>query len=527
MSTSFNTHKDLTTVMFYDASANTYTTRDLTTGDYFADDVAVGDILYFGLTSDIFNDIFVNVGTARDGTITGVWEYEMRWAGMPWQTVTVTDDTNLFSTLGANAIKFDPLALNDWENVTVNGLNRWWIRFRVLSVSGVSEGGANSTTAMQCGDHIIHLDETKSFAQLYALDLANGWGVIKRTHTYLGDIYHTVFTLGCRIAVEGSGALVDTAILSADYGAGLGIEILCPWAGYNQHNGIVAASGTTVTLGTYDATNLYSKYSVLLTQTRAYAASGGVATLDLDGTVNFYGVNIPQLTYMILDVSKTDAVTIKDSFIGKFSAIPSGITANKTDWYTYGNTNWNLKNGSYITNGLWLLQDNGVYPGFAVANGRGGARDYTIRAINASSMTMGYLGVSTGILEFIDCVFEGNLTFAVRAGYNHLIYKSASYDMHLEDSNGNNVPGATVTMVNSDNEQVFSVVTDANGNIDEQIVPYEITNQYGTTEKSFTLTIAKEGYPTITKHITAAQLKVRLREQQLSAEKRIGYAYII
>ena len=453
--------------------------------------------------------------------MTGVWEYEMRWAGMPWQTVTVTDDTNLFSTLGANAIKFDPLTLNDWENVAVNGSDRWWIRFRVLSVSGLGEGGANSTTIMQCGDHIIHLDETKSFAQLYALDLASSWEVIKRAQTYLGDTYHTGFCLGCRIAVEGSGALVDDAD-EGEYGGGLGIEILTPWAGYNGHNGIISASGTTVTLGSYDATNLYSKYSVLISHTRAPYASGGLATLDLDGTVNLYGVNIPQLLYMILDVSKADAVTIKDSFVGKISVIPSGITANKTDWRTYGNTNWNIKNGTYPTNGLWLLESNNIYPGFSSASARGGVRDYTIRAINASNFTVGYNGSNHGILEFIDCTFAGSLTFAVRAGYSDLIYKSASYDMHLEDTNGNNVPDATVRMVNSADVEMFSVVTDANGNIDEQIVPYEITNQAGTIEYSFTLTITKEGYPTITKHITAAQLKVKLREQQLSAEKPVA-----
>ena len=121
--------------------------------DYFPDDAAVDDALYFGRRYYRFDDIQVYIGTpfaADDVTFT--WEY---WNGSAWGTLSVTDGTNNWTNLGEQTITFLPP--DDWRYQDGwNGINSiFLVRCRISEINTPSEGGANSTQEVKVGDNTI------------------------------------------------------------------------------------------------------------------------------------------------------------------------------------------------------------------------------------------------------------------------------------------------------------------------------------------------------------------------------------
>ena len=168
---SYNNFENVSKMYFYDASAGTYTERSGATMDYFADDAAIGDILYFGLTpGDGFRStIKINVGTplvADD--ITVVWEYN---AGSLWKNLPdIQDTSNVFRNTGVQYLAFKPQP--DWYWGTVNGEKKIWIRCRITAITNITEGGANQTTAPQNKDLKLTITGTETLSSILAADKA-------------------------------------------------------------------------------------------------------------------------------------------------------------------------------------------------------------------------------------------------------------------------------------------------------------------------------------------------------------------
>jgi len=120
-------------VYFYNANSDSYTDETEDASESTADDVYLppqqttteGDAIYFG-DSHKFNTVRINVTTAGSySDITIVWEY---WDGSAWTTLSVTDNTNGFTTAGTNEVTFTPPG--DWAKTSVNGTTAYWIRAR-------------------------------------------------------------------------------------------------------------------------------------------------------------------------------------------------------------------------------------------------------------------------------------------------------------------------------------------------------------------------------------------------------------
>jgi hypothetical protein len=91
---------------------------------------ATNDAFYFGGLA-VFEEVEINVTTAGDTYIL-IWEY---WDGGTWQTLTVTDDTNSFFTLGYNRVKFT--APSDWATTSFASIGPFfYIRARVTTGGG-------------------------------------------------------------------------------------------------------------------------------------------------------------------------------------------------------------------------------------------------------------------------------------------------------------------------------------------------------------------------------------------------------
>jgi len=77
--------------------------------------------------------------------------------GVRWQELDgVEDDTSLLSVSGTNAVKFTlpQDELRSWESVEVNSTDAYWLRFRVIEVSGVS-AATLAQVRMDQGDQYV------------------------------------------------------------------------------------------------------------------------------------------------------------------------------------------------------------------------------------------------------------------------------------------------------------------------------------------------------------------------------------
>jgi hypothetical protein len=87
------------------------------------------------------------------------------------------------------------------------------------------------------------------------------------------------------------------------------------------------------------------------------------------------------------------------------------------------------------------------------------------------------------------------------------VYRQYTFNLNVLDTNQNNVENATAILKDKDGTQIFSLTTNANGEITEQTVSYGYYNQANeNTLQSYsphTLEIRKAGYKTYKKKFTA------------------------
>jgi len=138
--------------------------------DYFTDTAVVNDAIYFAHTS-FWSDLDLNVGTALSGTdVVLVWEY---YNGSAWVTMTdLTDNTVGFTATGAHTVVF-PWQIN-MSTVTVNSIaNSVFIRCRIVSLTAITEGGANQTTAGKYHNGLIAVTDYTDEAPCTFTDIYN------------------------------------------------------------------------------------------------------------------------------------------------------------------------------------------------------------------------------------------------------------------------------------------------------------------------------------------------------------------
>jgi hypothetical protein len=102
--------------------------------DLFPDPLAVDDCLYLGSGTGPFCSLVFDVGDVADGTAVFAWEY---WDGAAWSALTVVPDV----TNADQFIQSDVWAIvweqpDDWDTVSVNGDDYYWVRARVTTASG-------------------------------------------------------------------------------------------------------------------------------------------------------------------------------------------------------------------------------------------------------------------------------------------------------------------------------------------------------------------------------------------------------
>ena len=124
--------------------------------DYFTDTAVANDAIYFAWNYTTgFSDLYLNVATAMAGTgIVVIWEYPDTMS--TWRPIhNLTDGSNGLTTTGAVTVQF-PLQANHIYP-TVNGIARSWIRCRLVSLTTITEGGANTSTTPQVANGSVDI----------------------------------------------------------------------------------------------------------------------------------------------------------------------------------------------------------------------------------------------------------------------------------------------------------------------------------------------------------------------------------
>lgn len=234
-----------------------------TSFDYFDDSAVVDDALYFSYPQYgmLPTGLSFNVGTAIAATsYTLVWEY-YKWnddGSYGWAAIEdIVDNTNSFSTLGANIVDFP----QQWQPHYQLGIgsapkNCLFVRCRISALSGWTEGGANTTTQVKSG-----------YGRLYVS------GTTEEAPASFEDVYQWLLTNKPNISVSKPDAY------SYDF-TKVGLVLNSPLASYNE----------TVYLGQNCKTNNgqgYNNFNYILTGTKLSDTKGyGGSTFIVHGLAN-------------------------------------------------------------------------------------------------------------------------------------------------------------------------------------------------------------------------------------------------
>ena len=183
MSYTINAQANIQNVIFYDASAGTYTNRTLAGDDLFPDTAAAGDRLYFGAalstttTNAFFEmlDLSIDVAVAADA-ISFKYYYSTREVAFREITSYINSDgTTGLTTSGE--IDFHSADCGDVQVATVNSVaDKYWFVIEIASVTNITEGGSYDATP-ECRDGTIKVDtETTSAFDIYTEAEAAGYG---------------------------------------------------------------------------------------------------------------------------------------------------------------------------------------------------------------------------------------------------------------------------------------------------------------------------------------------------------------
>lgn len=460
--------------------------------DYFPDDAAVGDALYFGgpgtaaaNRTKSWRNLKLYVGTAFAATsVTFVWEY---WDGNSWETLSnVIDNTNDFSTTGENTVTWDMPEL--WGYNTVNGANTHWVRCRITAIDTPTEGGAQSTQAVEAGDNTIIVTGTgNDFDDILTADVAGSWDVFTEP---VSNVYKCLAMLHI-----GDGSTTTTFSDTEKI-----VYMYWFWK-------VTAAA--TITFGQLETIGGNKGWDGC----HFYHCQYGWDTrwTDFSGTHNFYGCTLNALTTGDSDIVfnagtttlyDTDivGVNIGPNFAGGTITLVRGFFAGRSYSVSF-NVIGTYTDCQFVN--VHLTKNNLIFDGA------------TGSKLNVSGFTGGR------IFYLVDSTFN-SFAYSGHAGTELDIYVKYRFDLKVVDNNGDGISGVTVTIDDSEGTEVFSGSTDGSGDITQQQLVKELREatrpdpETVTSKTPHTVTISKAGYATRTIKYTMS--KKREEIEKLTAD---------
>jgi hypothetical protein len=135
------------------------------------------------------------------------------------------------------------------------------------------------------------------------------------------------------------------------------------------------------------------------------------------------------------------------------------------------------------------------------------SHDMTISRMKAVCEKAVVFGAQNKDLSLIDCEFTNWIVYTRGVGELGKALRKYTVNIHVSDKDGANLETANVVCLDKDDNEIFNVDTDAEGNIAEQIVTYQqwyqlASGYHGEDEATcfspHKFTISKDGYETLT-----------------------------
>ncbi len=269
MSWAFNSHWTI---------ANDYTTSDTrharimrnNTGtnylrtaafDYFSDTAIAGEYINIALVRRYWGVKFY-VGTAFAATsVEFIWEY--RNSASTWATLRVTNP-NAFLSTGEQIVTFTPPS--DWYCKREEGYH---IRCRIVSVSGLTDGGANSTQVVQWDTKCLAATGTETtLSAAYTADLAGTYTTLPATTSATGLVPLEMPTKELKTIAK-----VDVVLSGTTAGASDTVDI----TGEDELGNVITESiDVSAGNGTYTSSKAYCD----ITQVSCTGFSDGTITVN-------------------------------------------------------------------------------------------------------------------------------------------------------------------------------------------------------------------------------------------------------
>ncbi|MCD6176815.1 MAG: carboxypeptidase regulatory-like domain-containing protein [Candidatus Cloacimonetes bacterium] len=488
---SFDTEVDVGYIYYYNSTAGTYSANLASSSfDYFPDNAVAGDMLYFGGSYNQYSAPWHNlkfyVGTPLQATsITLAWEYYNGSAGA-WEAIpNLVDNTNAFQNSGENSVTF-PVPPHMYSDARFWSLDMYhaglsfnnWVRARIVSVSGLTEGGAQSTQQVKCNDNVITVkDETDvTLSSIYNADVSNGWGQVSKLSNQSYLIKPNLFLINSSFTSTNEifqvGREDYPVVFSVDSDSSFQLGVL---------TGDYGKDGSTLYLHSREGRGAlgYPK----LSNAKIYASNiirpqGHIGSLELNG-----------------------AIDLRDSIYTSNTTITIGSSATgyiKRTLFATPIWVYIFSTGVDIDT-LKMTPECG---GILAPLWSGG--DVIIRNVKFTS-TQKLDRYYAANVYLINCEGPTNANIVStepRLTNDVYVYKKFTFNLKVVDKDGNPISGANVTLKDTDGNTTFTALTNSSGQIDEQtITTYqkwwvyaESWAEHTKDYNPFTLTISKDNY---------------------------------
>ena len=410
-----------------------------------------------------------------------------------WSDLTsrITSDATAGFTAAAGSqnLSFNPP--DDWMELLIppnTDLFRNWIRYRITDATGITEGGANSTTVVKCGDYAYNVVGYSNaipaaFSDISAQDTADGRGLVSKTgysvmikcNLFIGDeSTDTYFKDSAKtVQIEGQVYVSSKAYVT------LGTKTA-------SNNAVI--DGLNFSQRTFTATKVMKSYSM---------------RNNTNSIVNMYGVNFIGSYYCQLKGSSGYQF---EMFGCNFSAVGLMLTgyiaidrmsiSNNGDGFRFNGTPLNL-----VPNDVCIYSNSASAVGVDYVNNSNifECRGFVFKNCSASSNWGASSNVINVVLNVYDAVGFSISPVAKSAVTYTGCYVNEYYSLNytILDKQNKPIQGATVTAAN--NFGTFSGITDTNGNIsmDVKVKSLDVSTSTVTDNTLVTVSISANGFETI------------------------------
>lgn len=396
--------------------------------DYFSDSAVVDDCIYFyasnrsGMTNFRFN-----VGTPIVATdLVLVWEYYNRDG--TWHAIEdLSDGTNGFTTTGRNYVN-SPL---QWEpdKISINGTLQFWIRCRIVSltVNGLMIMSTGPSEGTFDDIHIIQIGANMFYCYLSSFTLRNTSWVKKYASTFYFFFLY-----------QASGDVDQEFVL------------------LNPKEELPTMDSTSGMLPVK-----INPSNATLTSCKIY--SGGTYTDYTTQIQNFTVDDVP-LTGEVGDCilfGGNPSYIIQAYGWGLNATISSQLNDYTYVWEYYDGSDWVTLDGSKVKDGTFNFTQSGILVLFVPTT----MPSATIDGVSAKwcRIRITEKGTETPTMTHSYQRISGCFS-------NWKVMEKYSVNLEVRDESGSPIEGATVTATDENGDEIFSVVTDADGQIEEQQV---------------------------------------------------------